>query len=436
MSPVQKRTWLAHHEAPALGHCNVQRVLRLNGALDVARLERSLNALVRRHESLRTSFPADGATQVVHRTASLELPTTDLSRLDPGDAEAVVRRLALEDARRPFDLARAPLLRARVLRLHDDEHVLLFAVHNIVCDGWSLGLLFRDLAAAYGQGRDDHIAHPAPPIQYVDYSEWLRRRQDDPAAARSLAYWKRRLAGAPLSPGWPAVPDAAANDRDGGRCVACLAARLADAIVASARRARVTPFTIHLAAFIALLRRSSGRDDLLVGTPVAGREFEETRSVVGPFADVLVLRVDLAGHPSFIELLRRTHTTIVEAIEHQAVPFQRLVEALDPGALPGGHPFFDVLINYTGDRQRIPPRWGELAVETVDVGVALSRFPLMLYLRDDARFALELVHRTAALSDARARAFLDDYQRLLERACAEPHRTIDDLARAPPAASG
>jgi hypothetical protein len=150
MSPMQKRIWLAQRLAAGSGHCNVQRVLRLRGPLDAARLARSLNALVRRHESLRTAFPEYGETQVVQRTAVLELPTTDLAGLGPDERDAAIRRLALAEARRPFDLARAPLLRTRLLRLGDDEHALLFAVHNIVCDGWSLGILFRELAAAYG----------------------------------------------------------------------------------------------------------------------------------------------------------------------------------------------------------------------------------------------------------------------------------------------
>ncbi len=427
MSPMQKRIWLAQRLASGSGHCNVQRVLRLRGPLDVAQLARSLNALVCRHESLRTAFPAHGETQVVQRTAVLELPTTDLAGLGPDEHDAAVRRLALAEARRPFDLAHAPLLRARLIRLGDDEHVLLFAVHNIVCDGWSLGILFRELAAAYGTRAGDAIPVPAPPIQYADYTEWRRRRRDDDATARSIAYWRTRLAGVPRAPRRPDGP-ALAADFDGARRIDYPDASLADAVTTLSRRAHVTPFAVFLAAFLVLLRLRSGTEDLVVGTPIAGRQHLETRSVVGLFADMVVIRGDLAGRPSFVELVRRMHATVTEAVEHQDVPFRRLVEELDPGNGPPDLPFFDIVINYTGDRQRIPARWGDLVVEVVDLDEGTSTYALTLFVRDEGRLKLELVHRTAALTTQAATAFLDDYRRLLRNACADPQRSIDDLA--------
>jgi hypothetical protein len=426
-SPMQKRIWLAQRLAPESGHCNVQRVLRLRGPLDTARLARSLNALVRRHESLRTAFPAHGETQVVQRIAALELPTTDLAELDPDEHDAAVRRLALAEARRPFDLARAPLLRTRLIRLGDDEHVLLFAVHNIVCDGWSLGILFRELAAAYGTRSGDAIPGPAPSIQYADYTEWRRRRRDDDATARSIAYWRTRLAGVPRA---PRRPDglALAADLYGARRIDCLDSSLADAATTLSRHAHVTPFAVFLTAFLVLLRLRSGREDLVVGTPFAGRESPETRSVVGLFVDMLVIRGDLAGRPSFVELVRRMHATVTEAIDHRDVPFARLVEELDPGNDPHDLPFFDMVINCTGDRQRIPARWGDLVVEVIDVDACTSTYTLTLFVRDEGRLKLELVHRTAALTPEAATAFLDDYRHLLRTACADPQRSIDDLA--------
>lgn len=427
MSPMQKRIWLAHRLAAGSGHCNVQRVLRLRGPLDAGRLARSLNALVRRHESLRTAFPAHGETQVVQRTAALELPTTDLAGLHPDERDAAIRRLALAEARRPFDLARAPLMRTRLLRLGDDEHVLLFAVHNIVCDGWSLGILFRELAAAYGTRSGDAIPGPAPRIQYADYTEWRRRRHDDDATARSIAYWKIRLGGLPPAPRRPGGV-APVADVDGARRIDYPGGSLADAVASLSRRAHVTPFAVFLAAFLVLLRLRSGREDLVVGTPFAGRESPETRSVVGLFADMLAIRGDLAGRPSFVELVRRMHAAVTEAIDHQDVPFARLVEELDPGNGHRGLPFFDIVINCTGDRQRIPARWGDLAVEVVDVDAGPSTYALTLFVRDEGRLKLELVHRTAALTTQAAAAFLDDYRHLLRTACADPQRSIDDLA--------
>jgi Condensation domain len=426
MSPMQKRIWLAQRLAAGSGHCIVQRVLRLRGPLDVARLARSLNALVRRHESLRTAFPAHGETQVVQRTAVLELPTTDLAGLDPDEHDAAVRRLALAEARRPFDLARAPLLRTRLLRLGDDEHALLFAVHNIVCDGWSLGILFRELAAAYGTRSGDAIPGPAPPIQYADYTEWRRRRRDDDATARSIAYWRTRLAGVPR----PRRPGgfSPATDLDGARRIDYPDDSLADAVAGVSRRAYVTPFAVFLAAYLVLLRQWSGTQDPVVGIPVAGRRHLETRSVVGLFVDMVVIRGDLAGRPTFVELVRRMHATVTEAIDHQDVPFARLVEELDPGNGPHDLPFFDIVINYTGDRQRIPARWGDLAVGTIDVDAGTSTYALTLFVRDEGRLKLELVHRTAALTTQAAAAFLDESPHVPRTSCADPQRSIDDLA--------
>jgi non-ribosomal peptide synthetase component F len=229
----------------------------------------------------------------------------------------------------------------------------------------------------------------------------------------------------------PRRPDglALAADFDGARRIDYPDASLADAVTTLSRRAHVTPFAVFLAAFLVLLRLRSGTEDLVVGTPVAGRRHLETRSVVGLFADMVVIRGDLAGRPSFVELVRRMHATVTEAVEHQDVPFRRLVEELDPGNGPPDLPFFDIVINYTGDRQRIPARWGDLVVEVVDLDEGSSTYALTLFVRDEGRLKLELVHRTAALTTQAATAFLDDYRRLLRNACADPHRSIDDLAR-------
>ena len=199
------------------------------------------------------------------------------------------------------------------------------------------------------------------------------------------------------------------------------------AIVALSHRAGVTPFATWLAACLVLMARTTGRDRFLVGTLNAGRTRIETRSVIGPFADFLVLSADVSGAPDFNELLRRTDALVRSALELPSVPFQRLVEATLPGAAAGDLPYFDTVINYTGDRQRIPSRWGEIAVEPIDVDACASRFRWMLYIRDEHPLALELVHRTDLMHDADAAAFLDRYQRVLEQACSAPDRPIGTI---------
>jgi hypothetical protein len=428
VSYAQRRTWIMPQRDPAGGHCNVCRVLRLRGKLDVPKLERALDALARRHASLRTAFTADGETQVVADDATPVLHSTRLDALRPEKREAAIRRLAIDDARRPFDLARAPLMRAHLLHVDDDDHVLLFAVHNLVCDGWSLGLLFRELAQRYGDENAGASPCPDDTLSYAEFATRQRRRAEQGEDGDALAWWKDALADPPPPLRWPAAATPRSTPRyDAGRLKAHPARALEDAIAGTSRRVGVTRFTTWLAACLVLVGRTTGRDRFLVGTLHAGRTQVETRSVVGPFADFLVLRVDLAGDPGFKALLRRTQALMLAAFERQDLPFQRLVDEALPGDDAADVPYFDTVINYTGDRQRIPRRWGGLDVEAVDVDACSSRFRWMLYIRDQDPLALEFVHRTDQMPDADAIAFLDRYQRVLEQACRAPDRPISEI---------
>src|SRR6185312_16882433 len=310
------------------------------GALDAAVLAAALREIVRRHAVLRTAFAAgeDGepyqaispATPAAPATET-ELPLVDLSALPAAARESEAGRWIEADADRPFDLARGPVLRLALLRLAEREHLLLLSVHHIAFDGWSQGVLLAELAALYDAGA---AGEPSPlpelPIQYADFAAWQRRQAAGGALSGQLDYWRRRLADAPTVLELPADHPRPARQsfRGGDRAAAVPVA--AGVLQALARGRDATPFILALAAFAALLQRYTGRDDLLVGSPIANRNRGETEGLIGFFVNTLVLRLDLTGDPGFGELLLRARGTALDAYEHQDVPFDLLVDELKP----------------------------------------------------------------------------------------------------------
>ncbi|MGH8719752.1 MAG: condensation domain-containing protein, partial [Burkholderiales bacterium] len=435
LSLAQQRLWFIQQLEPESGVYNISRALRLRGALDVSALTPSLNEIVRRHESLRTAFSDDGEEQVVQPIVTLDVPLADLSALEFDEREAAIRRLAIDNARQPFDLSRAPLLRAQLARLDDDEHVLFLSMHHIVSDGTSLGLLYRELSELYRAYRSGGTAHlPELPIQYADFALWQRRYLDGGAMNKQLAYWKKQLGGKlpvlemPLD-----RPRPATQQYDGGKHVTLLPENLVEAVKELSRRESVTLFTTFLAAFQLLLYRLSGQEDLLIGTPIAGRNRIETEALIGFFIGTLAIRGDLSGNPSFRDLLRRTRKTALDAYEHQDVPFEKLVEELQPERSFARNPIFDVFINYITSSQIEPPRLDGLEVEPLR-DERLSKFSLTLYIRDDGpRLEVDLTYQTALFSSERIACLLEQYRHLLEQICADPKRAIRDYSLVTPA---
>ena len=310
-------------------------------------LQRALEAVVARHEALRTTIvDGDGGPlQVVAACLGVPLPVTDLTILPDQEREDEVRRRIAEEAQAPFDLAEGPLMRARLLCLAGQENVLLLTLHHIVADGWSMEVLLRELAELYeGFVVGAPVRLPDLPIQYPDYAVWQRRRLQTDAMERQLAYWKRRLAGAP-----PILELPTDRPRTGKSCSRAAGAKLvlskslADDLTELSRREGVTLFMTLLAAFKILLARYSGQDDVVVGTPIAGRTRTELEDLIGCFLNTLVLRTDLSGKPTFRELLARVRETALGAYAHQELPFERLVEELQPAPKLRHNPLFQVL---------------------------------------------------------------------------------------------
>ncbi len=346
LSLPQARLWFLEQLTPDTALYNIPAAFRLCGRLDEGALGQALDDVVARHEVLRSSFHArDGHPRQRHEP-SLHVPVehADLTALPPESrAEAARERLARE-VRRPFDLSRPPLLRACLLRLAADEHVFGLTVHHLLADGWSLGILLRDLGEAYAARVEARPARLAPlALQYADYALWQRERLSDVALHAQLEYWRERLGGAlpPLSLPLDR-PRPALRGPQGGEYVFSLPSARLDALGALARAEGCTPFVALLCAFALLLGRLAGQDDVRVASAWAGRNRAELEDLIGFFVNTLVLRVDLSGRPTFRALLRRARGVVLEAFAHHDVPFDQVVEALRPQRDLARHPLADV----------------------------------------------------------------------------------------------
>jgi len=431
LSFAQQRLWFLEQLYPGTPLHNMSRLVRLSGALDVAVLQRTLDAIVARHEALRTSIVAtDGIPmQIVSAPSSVSLETGDLRELAEPEREAEARRLVSEEARRPFDLTRGPLFRAVLLRLRAEEHLLMLTMHHIISDGWSRGVLSRELTAFYDAfSTGVPVALPELPIQYADYAVWQREWLQGDRLERELGYWREQLRGAPavleLPTDYPRPP---VRSTRGARETLLLPARLCDELRALSQREGVTLFATVLAAFQTLLARYTGQDDILIGSPIAGRTRTETEGLIGFFVNTLALRTDLSGNPSFCELLRRVREVTLGAYDHPDIPFEQLVEELQPQRDMSRSPIFQVALAL----QNVPQHKLELpgltlAIETPDSGTA--KFDLTLVLSEQpAGLRAEVEYCSDLFEAATIARMLGHFRTLLEGIVADPGRRLSEL---------
>ncbi|HEY0022714.1 MAG TPA: amino acid adenylation domain-containing protein [Longimicrobium sp.] len=381
LSFAQERLWFLDRLEGGSASYNIATAVRVNGALNTDALERALAEIVRRHESLRTVFAEvdGGAVQVIAPFVGFVLPVEDLSGLDETAREAEVQRRAREDAARPFDLAQGPLFRAALLRLADEEHALLLCIHHIVTDGWSSGVLFRELNALYAAYRDGGDSPLAElPVQYADYAVWQREQLQGEALDRQLAYWRERLAGAPALLELPTDRlRPPVRSHRGAREMFDLPRTLLDRLQALGRGEGATLYMVLLSAFQLLLSKYSGSEDVVVGSPIAGRTRREVEELIGFFANTLVLRTDLGGDPTFRELLGRVREGTLGAYEHQEVPFERLVAELRPERSLSHAPLFQVMF-ILQNADRSGSGLAGLRMEGVGAESETTRFDLAL----------------------------------------------------------
>lgn len=356
----QQRLWVTHQLHPWSSADNISGGLRLLGEFDRGAFERSLQEIVRRHEVLRTRFLTveDEPVQCVDSARALDVPFLDLRNQPEFERNAHVLRLAEEDARRPFDLGRESLMRAQLLRVSDEEHVLLLSMHHIVSDGWSLNVLFRELSVLYSSfkaGRKSPLAEL--PIQYGDFVLWQRQHLRDKVLEDKLSYWTRQLAGVPVLELPLDRPRPAVQTLRGGRASIALSRTLTDGLKRLSEQEGTSLFMTLIGAFKVLLARYANQHDIAVGTSIAGRNHVESEGLIGCFMNLVVIRTSLVGEPSFREVLRRVREAAVGAYDHQDLPFLKLVEALQPARTLSHTPFFQVtfeLQNRQGEGVQLP----------------------------------------------------------------------------------
>jgi amino acid adenylation domain-containing protein len=430
-SYAQQRLWFLDQLTPGNPFYNVPAITSVREPLDLSALERSLNEIVRRHETLRTTFMAvDGQPlQVIAPTLEVLLPVMDLRPLPATDRETEARRLAAEEAERPFDLAQGPLLRTTLLRLDEQENLLLVTMHHIISDGWSQRVFLRELTTLYAAFLTEK-ASPLEelPIQYADYAVWQRQWLQGEVLHTQLAYWKRQLGGVPAVLQLPTDhPRPEVQTFRGAEQFLSLSERLSEALRALSRREGVTLFMTLLAAFQMLLHRYSGQDEIVVGSPIAGRTRAEIEGLIGFFINTLVLRTDLSGDPPFRELLGRVREVALGAYAHQDVPFEKLVEELRPLRDLSRTPMFQVffnLLNFSDNTLDLPePRTENDAAYNV-----AAKFDLTLYAGErDGIIQLVLVYNTNLFEWGTIRRMLGHFQTLLEGIVAHPEDHLSTL---------
>ncbi len=431
-SSGQRRLWFLEQMEPGSPLYNIPYLIRLTGALDPAALEQALANLVERHEALRTNFVALGAepVQVIRTSWSLELPLTDLTAVAAIRQEEELTRQSVEEAKKPFNLQRDLMLRVRLYKLSDTSHALMLVMHHMAADGWSMAVIYRELGSCYeavARGGNPHL--PEPQIHYADFAEWQNDYLQGEHLERLVSFWKKQIAGAPalleLPTDYPRPP----LQSHRGACVArTLPADLVTRLKQASSQERVTLFMTLLAGFNVVLHRYSGQTDLVVGSPVAGRDAAETEDIVGFFVNTLLMRTDLSGDPTVKTLLARVRDRALAAFDHREMPYEKLVEELQPQR----NLSFDPICQVYFALQNMPTAPLQLSginlsIAPVYTGTAKSDLTVWAIeqtsgeLEITAEYALDLFCRE------RIERLLGHFQTVLEGMVERPDRPISEL---------
>jgi amino acid adenylation domain-containing protein len=430
LSFAQQRLWFLDQLEPGSTAYSIPRAMWVRGPLHYVALEHALRDVIRRHESLRTTFPSQEGEPVQCIAAESKNPLffVDLSGLVSEQRELVAQRLAQQEAEQPFDLARGPLLRAQLLLLSAQEHVLLLTMHHIVSDGWSSSILVRELSSLYnGFVSGDPVSLSVLPIQYADYALWQRQWLQGEVLQKQLDYWQKQLAG--LSPLELLTdrPRQALQSSRGALLSVVLPRKLNEELKQLSQKNGCTLFMVLLAAFQVLLARYSGQEDIVVGTPVANRTREEIEGLIGFFVNTLVLRSDLLGDPSFAELLTRVRRMALEAYAHQDVPFEQVVEVVQPGRDLNRSPLFQVLFalqnNLEVQAEQSSVQTEDFAIEQYDTKFELS----MVVTETSQGLDTTLEYSTDLFDEATMARLLIHWRQLLEGIVANVQQSLSSL---------
>jgi amino acid adenylation domain-containing protein len=421
-STSQSRLLMLERLHPGSAQYNVPIAFAVSGPFDLAALGAALEAVTARHEALRTTFRTSGdeELQVVSSRARVELRVRDAASAEAADAAL------LEEAHRPFDLEHGPLLRTTVYRLPDGTHRLLLSLHHVICDGWSLKLILEELGDEYRAartGEPSDVAEPA--IQYPDFSAWHRQRTEAGEYAEAIEHWYRVLAGAPLTPAVPTDrPRPSVQTTAGAGERFLLPPDLRERVAGFARSVDATEYTVMFAAFNVLLARISGRDDLVVGTPLAGRDHPDLQRVVGLVTNTLAMRTDLSGAPTFTELLARVRAGLADAHRYQDAPFEAVVERLAPPRDPSYDPVIQVTFTYDGTQFALD--LVDAKTERLPVLLRDAKFDLMMYTERwaDGDIVVLFDYRCDLLDPATVRHWIRCFLVLLEDLLSRPDQPI------------
>ncbi|MDI1460949.1 condensation domain-containing protein [Catellatospora sp. KI3] len=428
LSALQQRFWYLCTAYP--GEASPILVLnwRLRGPLDLAAWRGAVNAVVDRHESLRTGFVLrDGEpVQVVMPPAGIDTPVVDLTGHPPEERDARAGELLSARTHRLLDLTADPLVGSTLLRLADDHHVWCFTMHHLLADGASLRTVGREVRAGYLAALDG-AAPDLPPLtlQYGDFAQW----QSEQDQAAELAYWQGHLSGAPSLELPTDLPRPAEKSAHSAEHIHLMPPELAEQVAELSRRTRCTPFMVLLTALQLLLGERSGQDDFCVGTPVAGRVRAEFEPVVGLFANTLALRADLAGDPTFAELLKRTRATVIGGLQRQSVPLGRIIATLGVPRDPGRTQLFDVVFSMRNDGTALAPRLGPLEVEGFPHGHAKVLHDLVfdIWRLDSSGLRAGIRYDTALFKPDTVDELARRYEQILSAAVARPGDRLSEL---------
>ncbi|MBI3418287.1 MAG: amino acid adenylation domain-containing protein [Verrucomicrobia bacterium] len=427
----QELMWLLDKLTPGISAYNVPRVLRIKGDLNIEALRKSLDTMLARHAVLRTNYvSADGIPmQVVNEGATVNFRIVDLSAMPPEPREAEAQRISIEESDKSFDLERELMMRTTLLRLAADEHILILVTHHIASDGESRGIFFRELAILYGAFSEGKVPTlPDPPIQYADFAVWQRESFKGEALQRQLQYWLKQLSGAPPVLELPSDrPRPAVQTYSGARMGAMYPKSVALALRGLSQQEGATQFMLLLTAFNVLLHRYTGQDDIVVGTPVAGRSWTEVENLIGYFSNSLVLRTKFAGNPTFRQLLKQVREMTLGAFSNQELPFEKLVEELQPERDLSRSPIYQIMFSVGQARgEETSLRGLQLTPLNPDRGTA--KFDLSFGFRElPEGLSAGCEYATDLFDAATFKRFFAHLGVLLEAIAANPDLPVDEL---------
>src|ERR1700686_1593430 len=440
---AQERLWFLDQLEPGTAAYNLVRAFRITGPLNTDALTSAVAAVVRRHESLRTVFESvDGvALQLVLPEAKVAVPVLDLTDLPQSQRKAIALRIASEEGKKPFDLTRGPLFRTVLLKLDPDQYILVLAMHHIITDGWSISILFRELAHCYEafmQGKGEGTANgndnapdpdlPELPVQYSEYAQWQREYIAGEVLDKQVSYWKQKLAGAPTILDLPtdhARPTT--HNWQGATEELILENRVLAALKEFAQSEGATLFMVSLAAFQALLWRYTNQSSILVGTPTAARSQIEIENLIGFFVNTLVFRADFTANLTFRDLVRQVRAYALEAYSHQDVPFEKLVEELVPQRSMNTSPLFQVMFTF----QNIPKQIFEISgleMEELEFETGIAKFDLSVEAFEDDRFHCRFEYNTDLFEKETILSQISHFRNLVHAVLKNPDQPLARIA--------